>query len=99
LKKSTALFILFSFVFAAFAHAHVGEVHTVMGTVTMLHGDGSFMMKTTAGDTITIQITKNTVWLRADGRAAKAGDLKTAGRVVVKISKDGKTALSVKMAK
>ena len=98
MKKSTALFILLLFAFATLGHAHAGEVHTYMGTVTMLHADGSFMMKTTAGKTITVQTAKSTVWLHADGSATTSSDLETGARVVVKISKDGKTALSVKMA-
>ena len=40
---------------------------------------------------------KTTAWLRADGTAASATDLAAGVRVVVTISKDGKTASEVKM--
>ncbi len=43
---ATSLFLLLA-VTSAFAHA--GHIHTYMGSVTMLHGDNSFMMKTTDG--------------------------------------------------
>ena len=33
------------------AFGHAGEVHTYMGTVTMVHDDGSFMIKKTDGKT------------------------------------------------
>ena len=84
---------------AAAAFAHAGHVHTYMGTVTMLHGDGSFMIKTTDGKDLAIQTSSATTYQHADGAAATRADLATGTRVVVKMALDGKTATSVKMSK
>jgi hypothetical protein len=83
---------------ATSAFAHAGHVHTYMGSVTMLHGGGAFMMKTTDGHELTVQTSASTRWLDADDRAAKPADLAAGMRVVVKMDVDGKTAASVKMA-
>ncbi|MEA2163524.1 MAG: hypothetical protein QOK37_1651 [Thermoanaerobaculia bacterium] len=80
------------------AFAHAGHLHTYMGSVTMLDGDNAFMMKTTDGKDLTVATSKSTSWLRADNRAAKQSELTVGARVVVKMSTDGKTAASVKMA-
>ena len=88
--------LLFGITTAAFAHA--GEVHTYMGTITTIDKDRSFMLKKTDGKTVHVAVAKGTTYLHADGVAAKASDLKEGARVVVKISKDGTTALSIKMA-
>ena len=84
---------------AAAAFAHAGHVHTYMGTVSMVHDDGSFMMKTTDGKDIAVATSAATAYLRADGTTATRADLATGMRVVVKLTLDGKTAASVKMAK
>lgn len=80
------------------AFGHAGEVHSYMGTITSVNEDGSFQLKKTDGQAIDVLVGKATTYLHADGRAASAGDVKAGLRVVVKISTDGKTALSVKMA-
>ena len=80
------------------ALAHAGHIHTYLGSVTMLHGDSAFMMKTTDGKDITVQTAKTTSWLRADNHAGKHSELAVGTRVVVKMSIDGKTAASVKMS-
>jgi len=97
MKKTLAISFLL-FIAATMAFGHAGEVHSYMGTVTTLHDDGSFMLKTTDGKTMHVQVATTTTWLRADGSAATASELEAGARAVVKISKDGKTALSVKMA-
>jgi hypothetical protein len=89
------LFVLFA---ASSAFAHAGHVHTYMGSVTMLHSDTQFMMKTTDGKDRTIDTTAKTSWLHADGRAAKRSELVVGSRVVVKMNTDGKTAASVKLS-
>ena len=97
MKKLAAIsLVLLLTVTSAFAHA--GHTHTYMGSVTMLHGDDAFMMKTTEGKDLTVQTSKATSWLRADGHAAKRSDLAVGARVVVKMSVDGKTAASVKLS-
>ncbi len=69
---ATSLLLLLA-VTSAFAHA--GHIHTYMGSVTMLHGANSFMMKTTDGKTLTIQTSPKTTWLHADDHAAKSSEL------------------------
>jgi cytolysin (calcineurin-like family phosphatase) len=90
----TALLFLTST--AAFAHA--GHVHTYMGTVTTLHANSGFTMKTTDGQDLTIATTPTTSWLHADGHAAKQSELAVGSRVVVKMNIDAKTAASVKLS-
>lgn len=90
-----SLFILLT-VTSAFAHA--GHNHTYMGSVTMLHGDNAFMMKTAEGKDLTIETSATTVWLHSDDHAAKQSELAVGQRIVVKMSTDGKTAASVKMS-
>jgi hypothetical protein len=70
-----------------------------MGTVSSLHKDGSFVLKTTDGKDVTVITAPSTAWLHADGSTATHADLATGMRVVVKLTLDGKTAASVKMAK
>ncbi len=82
---------------ASSAFAHAGEVHSYMGTVTMLHDDGSFMMKTTAGKEIAVATSATTTYKHADGKPAKHTDLAVDTRVVVTMSTDGKTATSIKL--
>ena len=97
MKKTFALsIVLLLAVSSAFAHA--GHVHTYMGTVTMLHSDTQFRVKTTDGKDLTIDTTPKTTWLHTDGHAAKKIELVVGSRVVVKMNTDGTTAASVKMS-
>ena len=93
-------FILFSLLLlvALNAFGHAGEVHTYMGTVTALHDDGSFMLKKTDGKTMHVMVSAKTAYLHAHGKAAKRADLTAGKRVVATISKDGKTASTIKIA-
>ena len=68
-------------------------------TVSMVHGDASFMMKTTDGKDIAVATNASTAYFHADGTTATRADLATGMRVVVKLTLDGKTAASVKMSK
>ncbi len=95
MKKMISL-LVFLTVTNAFAHA--GHIHTYMGTVTMVHTDTQFMMKTSDGKDLTIDTTPKTSWLDAQGHAANKNDLTAGARVVVKMNIDGKTAASVTMA-
>ena len=81
------------------AFGHAGEVHTYMGTVTALHEDGSFALKKTDGTAMDIAVSKQTAFLHADGKAATRAELTAGKRVVVTISKDGKTATTVKLGR
>ena len=97
MKKRFAIpLVLLLAVTSAFAHA--GHIHTYMGSVTMLHGDNAFMMKTTDGKDLTIETSPKTTWLHADNHAAKRSELVVGQRVVVKMMLDGKTAASVTMS-
>ena len=98
MKKTIAVSLLLLFAMATLAFGHAGETHSYMGTVTTLHDDGSFMLKKTDGTTMHVLVAKTTTYLRADDKPATHADLKAGMRVVAKIAKDGKTALSVKMA-
>ena len=97
MKKTLAILALF--LFAAAALAHAGHVHTYMGTVSMVHDDGSFMMTTKEGTSLTVATAAATTWTHADGTTAKRADLAEGMRVVVKMALDGKTAASVKMSR
>jgi hypothetical protein len=96
MRKTLALSIVLLLA-ATMLFAHAGEVHTYMGTIAALRGHGAFVLKTTAGADVAVQTAASTTFTHEDGRAATAADLAAGMRVVVKISKDGKTAISVKM--
>ncbi|HVS30685.1 MAG TPA: hypothetical protein VMS98_04435 [Thermoanaerobaculia bacterium] len=98
MKRQIAISLVILFGVTTLAFAHAGEVHSYMGTITTLQEDGSFMLEKTDGTTMHVHVTKTTTYLHADGHAAKPSDLKVGSRVVAKISKDGKTALSIKMS-
>jgi len=91
--------ILYPLLLAALnAFGHAGEVHTYMGTVTTVHDDGSFMIKKTDGKTFHVDVADTTKYLHADGHVAKPAEIAAGKRVVVTISKDGKTASTIKLA-
>ncbi len=81
------------------AFGHAGEVHKYMGTVTMLHDDGSFMFETKEGKTVHAGVSDQTAYVFADGSAATHAELAVGKRVVVTIGTDGKTASEIKFAK
>lgn len=91
--------ILFSLLIIAALNAfgHAGEVHTYMGTVGALHDDGSFTLKKTDGESMRVEVSKATTYLHANGKAATRADLSAGKRVVVTLSKDGKTATTIKI--
>jgi hypothetical protein len=93
-------FILFSLFLLVSLNAfgHAGEVHTYMGTVTALHDDGSFMLGKTDGKSMRVMVSDKTAYLHANGKAATRADLTAGKRVVATISKDGKTASTIKIA-
>jgi multidrug efflux pump subunit AcrA (membrane-fusion protein) len=96
--KKTLIILLLLVANASVAFGHAGETHSYMGTVSTINEDGSFILKKTDGSTLHVLVAKATAYLHADDKPATAADLKAGMRVVAKISKDGKTALSVKMA-
>jgi hypothetical protein len=98
MKKRLAMSLLVLLLVPTLAFAHAGEAHSYMGTITTLHHDGSFMLEKTDGKSFHVLVAKTTVYLHSDGQAAKKSELKAGSRVVVKMSKDGKTAVNVKMA-
>jgi hypothetical protein len=97
MKKLSAI-SLFLLLASTAAFAHAGHIHTYMGSVTMLHGDGAFMMKTMDGKDLTIQTSGKTKWLHSDSHATKRSELAVGQRVVVKMMTDGKTADTVTMS-
>lgn len=99
MRKITILSLLLIIAVTGSAFAHAGHEHVYMGTVSMLHGDAAFMMTTTDGKTVTVQTNAATTYSDADGHALKRSDLAVGKKVVVKMTTDGKTASSVKLAK
>ncbi|GAC1396453.1 MAG: hypothetical protein NVSMB68_13200 [Thermoanaerobaculia bacterium] len=96
-RLSTAIAIATLVTASAFAHA--GHAHApLMGTVTMLHGDNSFMIRTADGKDMTIVTTATTRYMHADDHMANRSELTAGTRVIVKMNRDGKTAASVKMS-
>jgi hypothetical protein len=83
---------------ATLAFAHAGEVHTYLGTITTINADGSFVMEMTNGKERTVLVSKTTTYAHADGHKAEPSELTVGRRVSAKISKDGKTALNVKLS-
>ena len=80
------------------ALGHAGEVHTYMGTISRLDPSGAFTLKKTDGTDFEVAVSPKTAYLDAKGKPAKPDMLEVGMRVVVKIAKDGKTAMSVKMS-
>lgn len=97
MKRITVVTLLLLFT-ATLAFAHAGEVHTYLGTITKINADGSFVIKMTNGNDRTVLISKSTTYTRADGHKGKHSELAVGKRVSAKISKDGKTALNVKLS-
>jgi len=97
MKKLIAISVLL-FLTGTTAFAHAGHAHTYMGTVTMLHGNGEFMMRATNGKKLMIKTTDKTKFTHSDNHAAKLSELAVGMRVVVKMNLDAKTAASVKMS-
>lgn len=83
---------------ATVAFAHAGEVHTYLGTITKINKDGSFVMEMTTGKSRTVLVSKKTTYTHTDGHKGKHSELVVGKKVSAKISKDGKTALSVKLS-
>lgn len=90
-----SLLVLFT---ATLVFAHAGEVHTYLGTITKINDDSSFVITMTNGKERTVLVSDKTTYVHADGHPAKHSDLALGRRVAAKISKDGKTALSVKLS-
>lgn len=97
MKRIVIFTLLFLFT-ATLAFAHAGEVHTYLGTITRINADGSFVIRMTNGKDRTVLIAKSTTYAHADGRKGSRSELVVGQRVSAKISKDGKTALSVKLS-
>ena len=96
--RKIALFPLL-LLLAVNAFGHAGEVHTYMGSVSAVNGDGSFTLDGTDGKTHHVAVAQSTVFRNADGSPAAAADLAVGKRVVATISTDGKTASMIKFAK
>lgn len=97
MKRIAILSLLFLFT-STIVFAHAGEEHTVLGTVTNINADGSFVIKMTNGKDRTMLVSKTTTYTHTDGHKGQRAELAAGTRVSVKIAKDGKTALNVKFA-
>jgi len=96
--KRNLMNLLAGLLVATVVFAHAGEVHSYLGTITTINRDGSFVMKLANGKNRTVLIAKSTTYEHSDGHKGKHSELIVGKRVSAKISKDGKTALSVKMS-
>jgi hypothetical protein len=96
MKRISVISLLLLFA-ATMAYAHAGEVHTYLGTVTRINEDGSFVIKMTNGKDRAVLVSKDTTYTYADGQKAERSEVAVGKRVAAKISKDGKTALNVKL--
>lgn len=83
---------------ATTAFAHAGHIHKYLGSVTAVHGDHEFRLKTNDGKELTIETSAQTAWRHADDHAATKADLAVGERVVVTMMSDDKTAAMVKMS-
>lgn len=99
MKKIVAASLLLLLAFSTVAFGHAGEVHSYMGTITAVEENGAYTMKTTKGEEVAFVTAKSTSYRFADNSQAAQSDVVPGARVVVEISKDGKTASSVKIAK
>ena len=97
MKRITVISLLLLCI-ATLAFAHAGEEHTVLGTITKVNADGSFVIKMTNGKERTVLVSKSTTYSHSDGHAGKSSEVTVGKRIAAKISKDGKTALSVKLS-
>jgi hypothetical protein len=79
------------------AFGHAGEVHKHMGTITAVHNDGSFVLQKKDGAPLNVAVSASTKYVFANGAAATKAEVAAGKRVVVTISKDGKTADEVKL--
>ena len=98
MKKTALISLLLAFVMSTVLFAHKGEVHSYMGTITKVEAKNSYVMKTTAGKEISFVTAKSTTYKHPDNRAGKQSEITVGTRVVVRVSKDGKTASNVKIA-
>lgn len=96
-KTATAVLLLLALSTSLLGHA--GEVHSYMGTITAAGENGAYTMKTTKGASVEFVTSPSTRIRFADNASASAADLRAGARVVVEISKDGRTATSIKIAK
>lgn len=86
---------LFFFAVAAFAHA--GHQHQFLGTVKSLQS-AQLVITTTAGTDAAFVLTDATS-VTCDGAPVARTELTSGRRVAVHVADDGKTAVSVKVAK
>jgi len=94
MKKLLGLALL---LFAATAFAHAGHQHHFLGTVKSLQST-QLVITTTAGQDAAFTLTDTTSVTR-DGAPVARTELTSGRRVAVYVADDGKTAVSVKVAK
>ena len=96
--KRIVVFTLLFLLTATLAFAHAGEVHTYLGTIKQINTDGSFVITMANGKDRTVLVSESTAYAHANGDKATHTELAVGQRVSTKISKDGKTALRVKLS-
>jgi hypothetical protein len=80
----------------AYARAHAGHAHKVMGTITARH-ENHLEVKTKDGRIVTITLTDKTTYARGKQKVNDSA-LGVGDRVVIEVDgKDGRTAKAVKL--
>ena len=97
MKRIVLFTVLFLFT-TTLAFAHAGEVHTYLGTITQINPDSSFIIRMANGKDRSVLVSDSTIYTHASGEKAAHSELAVGQRVSAKISKDGKTALRVKLS-
>lgn len=95
MKKKLGIAFILAALLTANVFGHAGEVHTILGTVKTLHQD-HIVVTDKNGKQITAVFAKTTKYWKGKTKATRA-DVKVGSRVSVELSKDGKTATSIKI--
>ena len=95
MRRLLAVSLFFLAAVSAFGHA--GEVHKYMGTISAVHNDGSFVIQKKDGASLNVAVSASTKYVFANGGPATKAEIAAGKRVVVTISKDGRTADEVKL--
>ena len=91
-RAAVVLSFLAALAFPAALLAHEGEVHKVMGTVTIVHADkvGHLEVKTRDGENVILTVDDQTKYLK--GKApASLNDVQVGSRIVATVTMEGKT--------
>ena len=95
MKRKLSIAFILAALLTVNVFGHAGEVHTILGTVKTLH-QNHIVVTDKSGKQITAVFAKTTKYWKGKTKASRA-DVKPGTRVSVELSKDGKTATSIKI--